>query len=483
VLTVHQLAAAILALLALGTDVRTPTPEELIAFLSPSTQTITVSVGDDLQAVLDGAHDGATVRLPAGQAFTGNYILRRSVTLTSTSLLPERRVEPGDALAVLASPTTQPALRTAPGVSGVILDGLELVSLVKDGTALEVGDPLATDAALQPSAVRIDRVLVRGHAAGQKRGFSLHGSDITVTRSSITGIAMDGQETQALWIMNGPGPYVIRDNQLEASGVNVLIGGDDPRILGLVPSGILIEGNDISKPLAWRTTPYDVKNLLEVKNGRRVIIRRNRLSGNWVSAQAGPSVLFTPRNQYGRAPWTIVEDILFERNRVTDVASGINILGDDNVGGSQRTQRITMRHNWIETDRLRFGGDGRCLQLGRAPQAIVFEHNTCVTNGGSTVYTYAGGAVLTSPGAVFSHNAFLRNTYGFFGEGGTEGTAALARYYPVAAFTGNVIGGAPNVYPAGTVRPTVTEWRAMLMNGFPVGADGLMAGADRALLP
>jgi len=88
----------------------------------------------------------------------------------------------------------------------------------------------------------------------------------------------------------------------------------------LYAQDVTITNNDISRPMAWRGGPYQIKNLLEIKAGRQFIIRANRFSNNWVAAQSGLSILFTVRNE---RPWTTVEDILFEGNTLRNASGGI----------------------------------------------------------------------------------------------------------------------------------------------------------------
>ena len=72
-----------------------------------------------------------------------------------------------------------------------------------------------------------------------------------------------------------------------------------------MPTGIEIRRNHFSKPMAWKGSSWTVKNLLELKNAQDVVIEGNLLEYNWLAAQQGYSVLFTPRNQYGgnMTPW------------------------------------------------------------------------------------------------------------------------------------------------------------------------------------
>jgi hypothetical protein len=70
---------------------------------------------------------------------------------------------------------------------------------------------------------------------------------------------------------------------------------------------------------------------------------------NWLSAQSGYAVLFTPRNQYGGAPWTVVRDVQFTNNIVRHVASGINILGTDYLNPSLETTNILIQNTCSTT--------------------------------------------------------------------------------------------------------------------------------------
>src|SRR5205085_12055824 len=129
------------------------------------------------------------------------------------------------------------------------------------------------------------------------------------------------QDSQAIGVWNGPGGYVIETNHLEAAGENVMFGGGDPAILQLTPTNIVVRGNTMSKPLAWRdpgVPAWQVKNIFELKNARGVLVERNVLEHSWQQAQNGYAVLFTVRNQDGGCPWCQVEDVRFRWNIVRD---------------------------------------------------------------------------------------------------------------------------------------------------------------------
>src|SRR5207249_192538 len=168
------------------------------------------------------------------------------------------------------------------------------------------------------------------------------------------------------------------NNYLEAAGENILFGGADPGIPNLIPSDITIRGNYLAKQVAWRSqTQWNVKNLFELKNAQRVVVDGNVMEYNWLSAQTGYAVLFTPRNQDGRCPWCTVQQVQFTNNLVRHVGSGINILGTDNIYPSGTVNAITIRNNLFEdVSGATWGGQGRFLMIGQGAQNIVVDHNT-----------------------------------------------------------------------------------------------------------
>jgi hypothetical protein len=99
----------------------------------------------------------------------------------------------------------------------------------------------------------VDRVFVTGDPLlGQKRGIALNAANVSITNSHIAEIKGVGQDTQAIAVWNGPGPFVIENNYLEAAGENVLLGGAGPDIPNLVPTGLAFRRNHLSRPVSWR---------------------------------------------------------------------------------------------------------------------------------------------------------------------------------------------------------------------------------------
>jgi hypothetical protein len=311
---------------------------------------------------------------------------------------------------------------------------------------------------------------------GQKRGINLNGIDMTVSNCRVKEIKYDGQDSQAILIYNGEGPYTIIDNELEASGENFMSGGALPSIAGLVPSDVLFQGNKLVKPLYWMNEKWDIKNLFEIKNGKNFIIDFNIMENNWVINQPGYAILFTPRGQNSKAPWATVENITFSNNRVTNVSSGINITGDDDEGLSQRTNGIRLINNFVVTNKAQMKGEGRFLMVQRGPHQIEVENNTSINDGSSWIYT--AKSEIKSERSKFIDNVGYHRQYGFMYEGSASGTKSLVDGYSNPTFVGNVLfGGSSKAYPAGNVFPTV-EYATNSSYQLPLGK-----GCDLTKIP
>ena len=199
-----------------------------------------------------------------------------------------------------------------------------------------------------PHHLVIDRCYLHGNPTyGHRRGLALNSGDATIINSHFSDFKGVSQDTQAIMGWNGPGPFLIENNHLEAAGENIMFGGTDPNIPNLVPTGITIRRNLITKPIAWMSQSWTVKNLIEFKNAKDVIVEGNTIENNWAAGQQGYSILFTPRNQSNTAPWVIVKNVTIQNNVIRHVAAVFNILGYDDIATSRQTQDITIRNNLI----------------------------------------------------------------------------------------------------------------------------------------
>ena len=303
-----------------------------------------------------------------------------------------------------------------------------------------------------PHDLILDRVYVHGDPlVGQKRGIALNSGATHIINSYISDIKAVGQDSQAICGWNGTGPYLIENNHLEGAGENVMFGGSDPSIPGLVPSDITIRRNYFTKPLEWRGQRWQVKNAFELKNARRVLVEGNVFEHVWVAAQVGYAILFSTRNQDGRSPWTVVEDVTFRYNVIRHAANAINISGYDDNHPSAQGQRYRISHNLVyDIDGGTWGGKGNFLQIGNQPREVVVEHNTVQHTGNVlAVYGKRDGAPAMIEGFLFRDNLMRHNRYGVKGDSLGVGSASLDAYFSGFTFERNVTGRRQRVTVSG----------------------------------
>lgn len=453
---------------------------------------IRVAAGEDFQAALNSAKPGDVIELESGAIFTGPFILpskaasrgadSRWVLIRSAApagALPQdgSRVDPSHAMHMATlQAASGPVLSAAPAAHHYRFEGIRIrpatngatlksklanwarkaASGVEGGIAGSSDAPflynliaLGTDAESMeelPHHIIFDRCYIHGDpVVGARRGIALNSRHTAIINSYLEDFKEVGFDSQAIAGWNGPGPFKIVNNYLEAAGENVMFGGAIPRIEGLVPSDIEIRGNYFSKPLSWNIhdagyegTPWTVKNLLELKNARRVIIEGNLFEYNWPHAQNGFAILFTVRNEDGAVPWATVSDVQFSSNVVRHVANGINILGlDDNRHPSRISTGVLIDNNLFLSVGGSWGG-GTLFQLLKSTEQVVISRNTA-DQAGSIIVTDGEGVHASFR---FVGNVMPHNTYGIIGSGAAPGLGTIQRDFPGSEITGNVIIGA-----------------------------------------
>jgi hypothetical protein len=436
-------------------------------------RTIHVPAGGRLQDAIDQAKPGDRVTLEAGSTYEGPFRLPKKdgddwIVISPASMrgLPpaDHRVAPRHAAAmpklVADSRSVIVAERGAHhfrfiGVEIAPSEGMFLYALV------ELGDE-GRDDAQTPHHIVFDRCYLHGDPRrGSRRGIAMNSRDTAVINSYLAEFKEVGADSQAIAGWNGPGPFKIANNYLEAAGENVMFGGADPSIAGLVPADIEVLRNHMAKPLRWKKggpgfdgTEWTVKNLFELKNARRVLIEGNLLEYNWPQAQNGFAILFTVRNQDGGAPWSTVEDVVFRNNVVRHVAAGFNILGRDDNHRSGPTRRILIRNNLLVDVGGEWGGNGRLFQLLDGTADVVIDHNTASQTGGIVF----GGDHAPHSNFIFQNNVMPDRGAGFVGSGTGAGIAARERYFPDSIVRRNLfIGGKSGDYPPDNFFPPSLE--------------------------
>jgi hypothetical protein len=417
------------------------------SYTPPSGRTIAVRAGGDLQAALKAAQPGDVITLEPGAVFSGNFslpkkggtgwIVVRSGAPDDKLPTPGARVTPSFAPAMpkIVSPNQNPAVYTEPGAHHYRFIAVEfsVAAAVKDiYSVVALGGDQASDADT-PHDLILDRCYVHGHAGlASRRGVLLNSASSAVIDSHVSEIHAVGADSQAVLGYNGPGPFKIVNNFLEGATENIMFGGADPRIRGLVPSDIEIRRNHLFKSLRWRPgdpsfagVQWTIKNLLELKNAQRVLIEGNLLENNW----GGAALVLTPRNQDGTAPWSVVQDVLFRSNIVKNASSGFSLQTSDDERSSQPTKRIAVVNNAWGVTRTFFGMTGG---RGGVPEDLLIDHNTAIPGGYSAYYIEAG-----TPPAMIRFR--MTNNLVGFGSFGVSSPRADPKWLPGAVIARNAL--------------------------------------------
>lgn len=423
--------------------------------MSDGSHEFTVGPGGDLQAAIKAARLGDTILLKAGATYTGPLMLPNKgrgkggdtdyITIRTSDLSgiarDGNRISPANAPAMpkIVAPNKQAAVGTDEQAHHYKFIGIEFSPAADADYVYNLIDLGASDyrsVSQFPHHIVFDRCYV--HSTGlnkARRGFALNSSETSVLNSYVSGFAGDGDETQAVAGWNGPGPFHIVNNYLEGGAEVLLFGGGDPSIENLVPSDIEIRNNYLHKPAEWQGRAT-IKNTLELKNARRVVIDGNLLE----SGLLVPAVLLTVRNQNGRAPWSTIEDVQVTNNIVRHASAGINILGNDNEHSSQEAKRIRIANN-LFVDVFNPNDIAYFLQIS-GTDSVTVEHNT-VQQAGNIISSYGQPARNFN----FLNNIVQFNLYGIACsvEARTCPDVPFCNCFPRGSITGNVIADNRNV--------------------------------------
>ncbi len=213
-----------------------------------------------------------------------------------------------------------------------------------------------------------------------------------------------------------------------------------------------------------KASKYMVKNLLELKNARHVVIEGNRFEYSWAQDQTGYALLFMPWNN-GKAPWTAVQDITVRSNHLDHVAAGITIAGRQKVNGvvlSQTTQRIAIVNNLLtDVSKKTWGGHGLFLVTGDGATDVTVDHNTIIHDGPALV----NGNGIGNVRFVYTNNFSKHSTDGIYGSGYGAGYVSLNIYFVGAEIRRNVLaGGSAAKYPPDNFFPPTSEFLGNFVN-------------------
>ncbi len=438
-------------------------------------KTITVPSGGNLQKAIDDAAPGDVIVLKAGATYTGNFTLRKKsgtgwITIRTSASdaqlgAPGTRVSPSRASVMpkIVSPNASPAIKTASGAHHYRIVGVEITaaSAVKNSYQLVMlgnGSVSSQSSASQvPSHIVIDRSYIHGRSTmNLKNCVELHSAHTAIVDSYLSECHSAIQESHAIIGWNGPGPFLIENNRIEGAGINVMFGGADPASDAMTPADITIRRNHVIKPLAWKDK-WGVKNLLELKIGRRVLVEGNVFENSWVDEQTGFAFVLKTAVGSRASSWGRTEDVTVRHNLIRNAAGGASMSARDGSRGLA-SRRYRFEHNvWEGIGASNGTTMGRIFQVLPGVNDVQIEHNTAIhaTSAARMLVTFGNGPVS---GFVFRDNLATHGSYGVKGDGTGVGTDALNKRAPGYVFTHNVIiGGKASQYPATNLFPSATS--------------------------
>ena len=447
---------------------------------------VRVPAGGNLQAALDNALPGDRILLAAGATFTGNFVIRPKagsnagawITVTTDGTLPSEgaRISPAQAagFAKIVTPGLLPAIATEGPASFWRFMGVEITvspSTSENQAIVQLGDASPAQNSLDkvPTDIILDRVYVHGQTLVDARRCITFNTARTALVDSYVSECHSAFDAQAVAGTNGPGPFKIVNNYLEAAAENIAFGGADPGIPNLIPSDIEIRHNYFSKPMSWKNSQWLVKNLLELKVGRRVLIDGNVMENSWPAAQAGFAFVLWSVNQNGGCTWCVTEHITIQNNIIRNIASGFQLTARWTGQPALVMNHVTIRNNVIIglNNAAVAAGSSRLYQIGDAIQQLVIEHNTGFA--GDAGFLWGGDAPLTDH--IVRNNLTGGGWYPIYTAYGQGSLAWNREAGPGSDFSGNVVALA-------------SDWLNVIPNNFypqTMDAIGLVGGGGAAL--
>jgi hypothetical protein len=429
-----------------------------------------VGAGQDLQTVLDKLAPGDEVVLEAGAKFVGNFVLRKlasdqwvTIRSSASGSLPSegKRVTlaDGSKMATLSSANAAPALTSNEGAHHYRFIGVRfgVEPGVMSNSLVTLGSSSATTLEAQPHHVVFDRCIFQGEPSiGSLRGIEMNSAHTAVLDSHFADFKSATNDSDALSMWNGPGPFLIHNNHIEASWKSLRIGGKSSSISGLVPSDVAICNNHITKSLSWKIddpsfagTDWRVHDLVVIHSARRLLLSGNVIDHGWNEDGYGTAISISTINDSGAHTWATADQITIAYNVIRDVGSGLRVdpssgnYPDAGVGSLRFAENLV-----YDVGVGAFKGHGRLAWLNGPVTSFSLTDNTALAQ--SSVLFLVGP--LDS--LVVRDNLFGPTSYGIFGNNAGMGTSALEKFAAAYSVTHNVfVGALQNGYPSGNFFP------------------------------
>lgn len=344
--------------------------QEATALLSPKEEPeplpTTIKAGENLQPYLD---KGGEYHIEARAAFSGTYIISKPVILHCNG--------------ASFHGVSGPAFIIHSGARGIYQDSFTVTSNARTVYQCGYNDDKQTALEGVPQDIVLSNLYIPYHRG--PCGLEVNSFKTKVINPKIYDVwdPSLGTDSAAIKVLNSPGEFHLSGGELSAASENFLCGGDQTKIPNLIPQNIILEDFRAFKPLSWKSDGMkrNIKNLIEFKTGKNVIIRKFDISGSWKDAQDGYALMLTPTRGGELSNFTI------EDGRIRDCAALLNMTGFDSWKlNPNRTKGMTLRRLNSFTEFAKHGsGTARCILID-SPEDFQVSDSTLIHDASSLVY-------------------------------------------------------------------------------------------------
>jgi hypothetical protein len=351
-MTTDEMVAKLTESIDLTTAVRdalqVPPPE-------PPSDVIDVAPGASLQAAIDTA-DALTISKPL-----------HLVPLTP----PANGQATADASVWLASSATA-TVTIMPEADTVTFTGIGCRNSNAQGEWFTV----------QGSRVLFDRCTGLGDPVhGQHRGWRLEGRSIRVVDCYADDVFLVGRDSAVIGGWQDCDGIEIERCYLRGGAETIMFGGADAPSADRMPRNIQITSCTLTHKPEWYAMGAQIKTPFELKCAVGVYMADCLLEYAGVAEGQGAYLMVLKcTNQNGKAPWTVVKDVVIERCLCRYGGAGVMLLGRDYTYGSEIMDNVTIRDckftgmnpegYWSQGG---YKGAGRCTNFDKAPNQVTFD--------------------------------------------------------------------------------------------------------------
>lgn len=348
---------------------------------------------------------------------SGNY---------NPSLLPASgtRISPSNMSAMATIDCTNPG-------SGVCIGSVNsahhyrfiAINLVATGNTaavyygIELSDSATSYATLDHDII-LDRSIIDGDPSyGMVHGFNMDGENISAVDSYIYGCwSYPGSDAQAIWVGNAGGPYLINDDYLDGAVEDVLFGGDTISINNGLSTDVTIENSYFYRSTSEGGSA-DSKNLLEFKEGERILVNYNHFEQMFETGnQRGQALNISNIDQNSNNPWNVVQDVTITNNNFNNCAAGILVNGQAASGYPIGSHYLIQNNRFYINDTSgKDDGSNITFLFEDGANSVVMNHNTMFL-GNMAVANYIWFNSALGTNFVLSDDIFAGT--GSFGIGG-----------------------------------------------------------------